>query len=156
MTYRKILRGIHYDATISSSIFSTAIPFSSHPAAHPVSRFLVPHQPAARQRCHYEIFPPPTASCDEQFENIANSLKPGDELVLHGGSYSQSCYRSITVNGTAANPIIIRAAAGEKPVITKPAATAFTDPNQLNFWPTAISVLLGKANVSVVASEDFI
>ena len=103
-----------------------------------------------------EIFSPPTASCDEQFENIANSLKPGDELVLHGGSYSQSCYRSITVNGTAANPIIIRAAAGEKPVITKPAATAFTDPNQLNFWPTAISVLLGKANVSVVASEDFI
>lgn len=71
-----------------------------------------------------EIFSPPTASCDEQFENIANALKPGDELVLHGGSYSQSCYRSITVNGTAANPIIIRAAAGEKPVITRPAASS--------------------------------
>jgi hypothetical protein len=35
------------------------------------------------------------------------------------------------------------------------ATAAFMDPNRLNFWPTATSVLLGKANVSVVANKDF-
>jgi hypothetical protein len=71
-----------------------------------------------------EIFPPATFSCNEQFETVANSLKPGDELVLHGGTYSQDCYRAITVNGTAAQPIIIRAATGEKPVITRSTAAS--------------------------------
>lgn len=63
---------------------------------------------------------PSVADCDEEFENIANTLQPGDELVLHGGTYSQNCRRAITVNGTAANPIIIRAAAGESPLVTRP------------------------------------
>jgi len=60
------------------------------------------------------------ASCNEQFENVANSLQPGDELVLHGGTYSQSCRRAITVNGTPAQPITIRAATGEVPILTRP------------------------------------
>jgi hypothetical protein len=71
-----------------------------------------------------EIFPPATFSCNEQFETVANALKPGDELVLHGGTYSQDCYRAITVNGTAAQPIVIRAAAGEKPLITRSTAAS--------------------------------
>ncbi|HJR00155.1 MAG TPA: hypothetical protein VKA83_00865 [Methylomirabilota bacterium] len=50
------------------------------------------------------------ASCDEQFEKVANRLRPGGELVLHGGTYSQPCRRAITVNGTPARPITIRAA----------------------------------------------
>jgi Right handed beta helix region len=61
---------------------------------------------------------PSTGSCNEEFENRANTLQPGDELVLHGGTYSQSCRRAITVNGTAAQPVIIRAATGEVPVLT--------------------------------------
>lgn len=69
-----------------------------------------------------EIFPPTTETCDEQLETIANTLKPGDELVVHGGTYSQSCRRSITANGTAEKPILIRAATGEEPVITRPSA----------------------------------
>jgi hypothetical protein len=60
------------------------------------------------------------ASCDEQFEKVANRLRPGDELVLHGGTYSQSCRRAITVNGTPARPITIRAASGEVPILTRP------------------------------------
>src|SRR5687767_2655855 len=57
-----------------------------------------------------EIFPSNAdSSCDEEFENVANSLQPGDELVLHGGTYTQTCQRAITVNGTVAKPIIIRA-----------------------------------------------
>ncbi len=71
-----------------------------------------------------EIAPPSTFSCNEQLVNVANALKPGDELVLRGGIYSQDCYRAITVNGTAANPIIIRAATGEKPIITRSAAAS--------------------------------
>ena len=71
-----------------------------------------------------ELLPPTTFSCNEQLVNVANALKPGDELVLHGGTYSQECYRAITVNGTAASPITIRAATGEKPIITRSAAAS--------------------------------
>ena len=40
-----------------------------------------------------EIFPSNADySCNEEFENVANTLKPGDELVLHGGIYSQDWF----------------------------------------------------------------
>jgi hypothetical protein len=68
----------------------------------------------------YEIRPA-TADSDEEFERVANSLQPGDELVLHGGEYSQDARRAVTVAGTAARPVIIRAAKGETPVLTRPA-----------------------------------
>lgn len=67
-----------------------------------------------------EIYPVTVADCNEELENIANTLKPGDELILHGGTYSQECRRAITVNGTASNPVIIRAAEGETPILTRP------------------------------------
>lgn len=63
---------------------------------------------------------PSNANCSEEFENVANTLKSGDELVLHGGIYSQTCRRALTVNGTETNPIIIRAAQGETPILTQP------------------------------------
>jgi len=68
----------------------------------------------------YEIYPA-TADSREEFENVANSLKPGDELLLHGGIYSQTGRRAVTVKGTAHEPIIIRAAEREKPLLTRPA-----------------------------------
>ncbi|MCD6392843.1 MAG: right-handed parallel beta-helix repeat-containing protein [Planctomycetes bacterium] len=58
---------------------------------------------------------------DEEFEKIANSLGPGDELILAGGVYSQSGRRAVTVKGTAEAPIVIRAADGADPVLTRPA-----------------------------------
>jgi len=64
---------------------------------------------------------PATVGSNEQFERIANSLKPGDELILHGGTYSQNARRAVTANGTAETPIIIRAADGEDPLLTRPA-----------------------------------
>jgi hypothetical protein len=67
------------------------------------------------------VIHPATAGTDEEFERIANSLKPGDELILHGGTYSQNGRRAVTANGTAAEPIIIRAAEGESPLLTRPA-----------------------------------
>jgi len=67
------------------------------------------------------VINPATVDSQEEFERIANSLKAGDELILHGGTYSQNARRSITVTGTAAEPIIIRAADGEDPLLTRPA-----------------------------------
>ena len=68
----------------------------------------------------HEIYPA-TVDSQEEFERIANSLEPGDELILHGGVYSQNARRSVTANGTADLPIVIRAAQGEKPLLTRPA-----------------------------------
>jgi hypothetical protein len=75
----------------------------------------------------FEIVPSNAdASCNEEFESLANALRPGDVLVLHGGTYTQTCRRAITVNGTPANPITIRAADGESPLITRPEPANFS------------------------------
>ena len=67
----------------------------------------------------YEVYPA-TAGSREEFETVANTLEPGDELILHGGVYSQSARRAVTASGTAEKPIVIRAAEGEKPLLTRP------------------------------------
>jgi beta-glucanase (GH16 family) len=64
---------------------------------------------------------PSNVDSQEEFETVANSLKPGDELILHGGTYSQNARRAVTASGTADKPIIIRAAEGAKPLLTRPA-----------------------------------
>ena len=63
---------------------------------------------------------PATVEADEEFEKLANGLRPGDELVLHGGTYSQNSRRAVTAKGTAEQPIVIRAATGESPLLTRP------------------------------------
>ncbi len=68
----------------------------------------------------FEIYPATVDSQDE-FETVANSLKPGDELILHGGLYCQSSRRAVTAKGSAAKSIVIRAATGETPLLTRPA-----------------------------------
>ena len=68
----------------------------------------------------FEIHPA-TVNSNEEFENIANSLKPGDELILHGGVYWQNGRRAVTAKGTAEKPIVIRAADGQTPLLTRPA-----------------------------------
>lgn len=61
------------------------------------------------------------AGCEEEFVTVARALRAGDELVLHGGVYAQSCQRRIRdIHGTADQPIVIRAAAGETPILTRP------------------------------------
>ncbi len=75
----------------------------------------------------YELHPA-VANQDEGFERVANSLRPGDELILKGGTYSQAGRRALTIQGTADQPIVIRAVDGEKPVLTRPAE----DGNRLN------------------------
>ena len=68
----------------------------------------------------YEIRPA-TVENDEEFERLANALQPGDELVLRGGIYSQTGRRAVTAQGTPEQPIVIRAASGEAPLLTRPA-----------------------------------
>jgi len=60
------------------------------------------------------------ADSQEEFEAIANSLKPADELVLYGGTYSQTARRTVTAKGTADKPITIRAVEGQNPMFTHP------------------------------------
>jgi hypothetical protein len=49
-------------------------------------------------------------------------LAPGDELVLAGGTYNVDQLFVISVSGTADQPILIRAADGEIPILTRPDA----------------------------------
>ena len=65
---------------------------------------------------------PAIAQEDEEFERVANALKPGDELILRGGVYSQTGRRALTVQGTPDKPILIQATEGQEPVLTRPAA----------------------------------
>lgn len=64
---------------------------------------------------------PATVDSQEEFENKANSLKPGDELILHDGVYSQNGRRAVTAKGTVDKPIVIRAAESGKVLLTRPA-----------------------------------
>lgn len=60
-------------------------------------------------------------TCTEEFETTANRLRAGDTLILHGGTYSQTCARVLTnLHGTESQPIVIRAATGERPVLSRP------------------------------------
>lgn len=71
-----------------------------------------------------EIYPSDAnATCQEEFLARARSLRPGDTLVLHGGVYTQSCGRRISnLHGAPGRPIVIRAAEGQAPVLTRPPA----------------------------------
>jgi Right handed beta helix region len=89
----------------------------------------------------YEIHPATVAS-DEEFERVANALQPGDELVLHGGTYSQTGRRAVTAKGTPDRPILIRAAAGESPLLTRPAEHR-DDQNDVEFVDCAHLVIRG-------------
>lgn len=66
----------------------------------------------------YECQPSSPNAKQEQFESLANSLQPGDELIVHAGTYSQNGRRAVTAKGTSEHPIIIRAAQGESPLFT--------------------------------------
>ena len=69
-----------------------------------------------------EVYPSNADStCNEEFQNVTNTLEPGDILILHGGIYSQSCRRLITGrHGTETQPIVIQAGPGESPILTRP------------------------------------
>ncbi len=58
----------------------------------------------------------------DDLEAAAAALVPGEELVLRGGTYFFDENVTISANGTAAQPITIRAKNGEQPVIEQATA----------------------------------
>ncbi len=55
----------------------------------------------------------------DSFESAVENLNPGDTLTVHAGTYSDSGRISIRVKGTAAMPVVIQAAPGARPLITR-------------------------------------
>ena len=54
----------------------------------------------------------------DSFENAAESLQPGDTLIVHAGTYVHSNRTAIVVRGTSQAPVLITGASGEaRPVI---------------------------------------
>jgi hypothetical protein len=47
--------------------------------------------PSVSSAAVVQIFPHTARGCQEEFEKVANTLRPGDELILRGRTYSQSC-----------------------------------------------------------------
>ena len=58
----------------------------------------------------------------DSFESAVENLQAGDTLTVHGGTYSSAGRISITVVGTGSAPVLIQAATGETPLITRPDA----------------------------------
>ena len=66
-----------------------------------------------------EIYP------GDSFEAAVENLQPGDTLIVHEGTYDDSGRISITVPGTAENPVVIKGAEGENPpLIMRPDTAA--------------------------------
>jgi len=82
------------------------------------------------------------ATCDEEFENIANTLLAGDTLILRAGIYTQGCRRLITgLNGTASQPIVIMAAPGETVILTRPGSPQTYRENNLEIENSSYLVI---------------
>ena len=90
----------------------------------------------------HRIEPAIVTDGDEAFERIANQLEPGDELILADGVYSQNGRRAITAQGTAERPIVIRAAEGASPLLTRP-ATDRDRQNNVEFVDCAHLIIRG-------------
>jgi MYXO-CTERM domain-containing protein len=65
----------------------------------------------------------------DDFEAASNALQPGDVLIVHGGDYPLTERVGLTLIGTEAMPITIRAADGETPVLSRAGA----DQNIIDF-----------------------
>ena len=83
-----------------------------------------------------ELFP------GSSFETAVESLQPGDTLTVHAGTYDGTGRISVTVPGTAAQPVLVRGAAGEvRPLITRPAGS--TAQNTINIEGASYLTIAG-------------
>jgi hypothetical protein len=85
---------------------------------------------------------PATVDTQEEFEQVANALRPGDELILQQGVYSQNGRRAVSIQGTKRRPIVICAAEGENVLLTRPADNRDRH-NNIEFIDCAYLVIRG-------------
>lgn len=113
---------------------------------------------AAPARAATYTLNPSIAASDEEFENVANTLQPGDTLQLRGGTYSQTARRAITCTGSATAPIVIRSVPGERALLTRPADNIDTQ-NNIELVQCSYLVLKdlafggGSINVRVIGGD---
>ena len=93
----------------------------------------------------YEIFP------GQSFKVAAEALQPGDTLIVHAGTYSESGSRiRISAQGTPTSPIVIKGADGEaRPLITRPANS--TPQNTINIEGAAYVTI---AHLEITGNGD--
>ncbi|HJL24352.1 MAG TPA: right-handed parallel beta-helix repeat-containing protein, partial [Polyangiaceae bacterium LLY-WYZ-15_(1-7)] len=93
----------------------------------------------------------------DDVEGALNALAPGDEVVLADGTYTLTSRFSFSAAGTAAEPILIRAAEGARPHFERPAADQ-------NIWDIeearhltlrGLTFSGGSAGLRVSAASDF-
>lgn len=78
----------------------------------------------------------------QSFTTAAEALAPGDTLIVHAGTYSESDRLSIGVDGTAAAPVLVMGAVGETmPLITRPAGS--TAQNTINIEAASYVTIRG-------------
>ena len=78
----------------------------------------------------------------QSFTTAAESLAPGDTLIVHAGTYSEPDRLSVGVDGTAAAPVLIMGAPGEaSPLITRPANS--TAQNTINIEAASYVTIRG-------------
>ncbi|HYR87803.1 MAG TPA: LamG-like jellyroll fold domain-containing protein, partial [Terriglobia bacterium] len=101
------------------------------------------------------------------FGPAAQSLLPGDTLIVHQGTYNETTLMSIRVAGTATAPIVIQGAAGESnPIITRPATASVENTINIDGSTTYLTIrgleIVGNGGdgiaiggtVSFIALED--
>ena len=54
---------------------------------------------------------------EDDYRAVLQGLVAGDTLTMRGGTYALSSYFELALNGTAQQPIVIRAKSGEQPVL---------------------------------------
>jgi len=62
------------------------------------------------------------AYSEENVHQIMNNLNAGEKLIIHEGTYSESSWYQLQVQGTALAPVFIEGAPGEEVIITRPDA----------------------------------
>jgi len=84
-----------------------------------------------------------------------DQLAPGDELVVHGGTYTLTARFTVDVVGTEAQPIVIRAKDGERPIFHRPnAAQNVWDVDRAEYVAIrGLELSGGSAGLRIVAAK---
>jgi hypothetical protein len=103
--------------------------------------------PAAARAGVFEIRPG-----DDLFARLA-MLGPGDEVIVHAGTYTTPGFLQVTWTGTEAAPIIVRAAPGARPVIAGTPSQNVIDLGGSHFTLRGFELRGGSHGVRLAATD---